>query len=63
MLGPGFFEVGFIILLLLLLFGPKEIPQLARFLARFIYEMKSIFKRLEKEWNLVSEDKKDSLDE
>lgn len=57
MLGFGFTELLFISLLILLLFGPRELPKLARFVARLIYEMKSIFHRLEKEWNLSSRHK------
>ena len=56
MSGFGFTELLFLFVLVLLLFGPKELPKLARFIARLIYEMKNIFQRLEKEWRL-SEDK------
>lgn len=55
-LGLGFVELGAIFLLILILFGPEELPKLARFIARLIYEMKSIFQRLEKEWNLDHRD-------
>ena len=63
MLGLGFAEICAVFLLILILFGPQELPKLARLIARLIYEMKNIFKRLEKEWNLLSEDKKDNTDE
>lgn len=54
--GLGFVELGTIFLLILILFGPEELPKLARFIARLIYEMKGIFQRLEKEWNLDHRD-------
>ncbi len=57
MSGFGFTELFFLFLLILLLFGPKELPKLARFVARLIYQMKNIFQRLEKEWNLKDQDK------
>ena len=56
MFGFGFTELFFIALLALLLFGPKELPKLARFVARLIYEMKSIFQRLEKQWHLDNQE-------
>ena len=56
MSGLGFIELGAVFLLILILFGPRELPKLARFMARLIYEMKNIFQRLEKEWNLSSEE-------
>lgn len=52
MSGLGFVELGSIFFLILILFGPQELPKLARFIAKLIYEMKNIFQRLEKEWNL-----------
>lgn len=55
---PGFTEVFVIFLLGLFLFGPEELPALARALARLIYEMKNIFKKLEEEWKLKPEDTK-----
>jgi len=58
MYGFGLIELSVVFILVLLLFGPQELPKLARFIARFIHEMKSIFKNLEKEWNLFSEEKK-----
>ena len=53
MTGFGFFELCVIFLLVLVLFGPKELPKLARFVAKLIYELKNIFQRLEKEWHLT----------
>ena len=50
--GLGFPELVIIFLLALLLFGPKELPKLARFLVKLINEMKQIFNRLKSEWNL-----------
>ena len=58
MLGLGFMEVIGVLLLMLVLFGPKELPRLARQVARLIYEMKNIFHRLEKEWDLENISKK-----
>ena len=52
MSGLGFVELGAIFLLILILFGPQEMPKLARFVAKLIYEMKNIFQRLAEEWNL-----------
>ncbi len=52
MSGLGFVELGAIFLLVLILFGPEELPKLARFMARLVYQMKNVFLRLEKEWNL-----------
>ena len=52
MSGLGFVELSAIFLLILVLFGPEELPKLARFIARLVYQMKNIFLRLEKEWNL-----------
>ena len=57
MLGLGFTELLFLFFLALLLFGPKELPNLARLMARFIYEMKNLFQRLEKEWGLFENQK------
>ena len=53
MTGFGLFELCVIFLLALVLFGPKELPKLARFVAKLIYELKNIFQRLEKEWCLT----------
>ena len=53
MTGFGLLEVCAIFLLALVLFGPKELPKLARFIAKLIYELKNIFQRLEKEWHLA----------
>ncbi len=55
---PGVTELFLIFLLGLFLFGPEELPRLARALARWIYEMKNIFKKLEEEWKLKPEDTK-----
>lgn len=63
MLGFGFTEIAMVVLLVLLLFGPQEIPKLARFISRLIYQFKDIFSRLEKQWNLNTEDKKMNQDE
>lgn len=57
MTGFGFLELCAIFLLVLVLFGPKELPKLARFVAKFIYELKNIFQRLEKEWRLAEHQK------
>ena len=54
MLGFGISEIILIFLILLILFGPKELPGLARFLLRMIHELKAIFHRLETEWKLDS---------
>ena len=54
--GLGFPEVIVIFLLMLVLFGPKELPTLARFLVKFINEMKHIFNRLKDEWNLLDKE-------
>ena len=61
MLGFGFIEWVVIFLLLLFLFGPKELPKGARLMARLFYEMKSIFRKLETEWNLEPEKEQKSL--
>ncbi len=53
--GIGFVELFVVFLLLLVLFGPKELPEMARRMARFIYEMKNVFQKLEKEWKLKPE--------
>ncbi len=50
--GLGFSELLVIFLLALFLFGPKELPILARFIVKLINEMKHIFNRLKEEWNL-----------
>ena len=63
MLGFGVLELGTIFLLVLFLFGPKELPNLARTIARIIYQMKNIFQRLEKEWKLKPESKCNYSDE
>lgn len=63
MLGIGFVELFVIFLLTLVLFGPKELPKIAQALAKWIYELKRIFQRLEREWNLMSEKKKELNDE
>ena len=52
MLGFGFIEWIVIFLLLMFLFGPKELPKAARLMARLFYEMKNIFRKLETEWKL-----------
>ena len=58
----GFTELCVIFLLVLFLFGPEELPRLARALARMIYEMKNIFKKLEKEWKWEPEKKEKPSD-
>ena len=50
--GLGFPELVVIFLLALFLFGPKELPKLARFLVKLTNEMKQFFNRLKSEWNL-----------
>ena len=45
-------ELLLLFLLALLLFGPEELPPLARLMSRTLNELKSIFQRLEKEWGL-----------
>lgn len=65
MSGLGFQELCVIFVLVLILFGPKELPKIARHIAKLIYEMKNIFQRLEQEWNLkpaerVAEELEDS---
>lgn len=57
MLGFGIMELISISLLVLILFNPKELPILARMLARWIHEMKHIFRQLEKQWNLPTHHK------
>ena len=52
MTGVGGAELAFLFLLFLLLFGPKDLPRIARFTARLFYDMKNIFQKLEKEWRL-----------
>ena len=60
MSGLGVIELGAIFLLVLILFGPEELPKLARFTARLVYQMKNVFLRLEKEWNLEYQSKNSS---
>ena len=55
MLGMGLIELFVIFLLLLVLFGPKELPKMARRIACLIYEMKNVFQKLEQEWKLRPE--------
>ena len=50
--GFGLLELIVVFLLLLVLFGPKELPRLARGVARLIYEIRHIFQKLETEWKL-----------
>lgn len=52
--GLGLFEMGVVFVLLLLLFGPQELPHLARGGLRILNELKGVFHRLQKEWNLES---------
>ena len=52
MLGLGFPELIVIFLLVLFLFGPKELPNFARFIVKLINEVKHIFNRLKDEWDL-----------
>ena len=52
MLDLGFSEIVLIFFLFLILFGPKELPGLARFIVRILHELKTIFRQLEKEWKL-----------
>ena len=59
--GLGFIELIIVFLLILLLFGPKELPYLARSILKFINEMKNIFSRLKKEWDLLENDPKNNL--
>ena len=54
MLGIGISELVFIFVLIFLLFGPKGLPMVARFLTQFLYEMKHIFQQLEREWKTTS---------
>ena len=56
--GIGISELIALSLLVLFLFSPRELPLLARKIARGIYAMKHIFHRLEKEWQLLPEFKK-----
>jgi len=54
MLGFGFWELILIFFLLFILFGPKELPDLARTLLRMVNELKTTFQRWEQEWKLDS---------
>ena len=48
--GLGAAEIICIFLLILVLFGPQELPHLARLILRLINEMKNLFYRLEACW-------------
>ena len=51
-------EILVLFLLVLLLFGPEELPPLARMISQTLNELKNIFQRLEKEWDLSDKVKK-----
>ena len=55
MLGLGMIEIFFLLIVLLCLFSPKEIPELARLVLKGIYEVKNVFSKLEKKMSLNEE--------
>ncbi len=48
-MGLGFWEIVLIVIVVLVLFGPKRIPELARSIGRASYEFKKAKKDLETE--------------
>ena len=54
-------ELVLILGMFLVLFGPKELPGLARGVLKALNEMKHIFYSLQKEWGLSSEGAPEAL--
>jgi sec-independent protein translocase protein TatA len=48
-MGLGFWEIALIVIVVLVIFGPKRIPELARAIGRANYEFKKAKKDLEAE--------------
>ena len=59
-LGP--WEIVLIILVLIILFGGKKIPELARSLSKSIYEFKKTTREIKGEVDNVTEDVEKSVD-
>ena len=55
MLGLGGLELFFLLMILLCLFSPKEIPELARTILKSIHEIKNIFSNFESKMNSVQD--------
>ncbi len=58
MLGISFLELFFLFILALILFGPKDLPKLARLLLQMVYRLKNIFHQFEKKWNHLEDKEK-----
>ena len=59
--GLSFTEIIIVFILLLILFGPKELPKLAKLFVSSLNELKNIFYKLREDWELKSEDNKKQL--
>ncbi len=60
MLGIGFMELGIILLVAFLIFGPKRLPDVARSLGKAMYQLKhasnSFTQEISKEWHKLEVD-------
>ena len=61
-MGLGPWEIVLIILGIIILFGGKKIPELARGLSKGLHEFKKTTKEIKDEVNTVTEDVKHSVD-
>ena len=59
-LGP--WEIVIIILVIILIFGGKKIPELARGLSKGLYEFKKTTREIKNEVDAVTEDEESSVD-
>ena len=59
MFGIGILELAVVLIVALLVLGPKHLPDTARMIGRWFYQMKatvdSAQREIEKEWNLQKE--------
>ena len=65
MFGIGFNEIIIILLIALIVIGPKKLPEIAKALGKGYREFRKSFEDLEKEFNVddLEEDEKEKFDE
>ena len=61
-MSPGPWEILLVILVIIILFGGKKIPELARGLSKGLYEFKKTTQEIKDEVDTVAEDVKKSVD-
>ena len=63
MFGIGFNEILIILIIALLIIGPKKLPEIAKALGKGYREFRKSFEDLEKEFNIDEDDEHEKFDE